>query len=270
LERDIAQTYRPLLEDHTFIFYQQRGSGASSPATEDSLISARQHVDDLEAVRAFFHLDRLILIGGSWGGGLIALYAASYPDHVERAIQFNSMPLRRPSNFTLSGMAGPRLNEAPLAPRETAYRRWTDRPDSASCTAFFTINYSIVTAAGPYRDSLVARSCYPSEGQPAKPGNAAASSITTYRRSLQSLGNWDLSDQLTKVSAPMLIVRGEEDFFSRESADDYARTYPNARLLSIPNAGHILVPEQPDRFFTAVRLFLTGSWPPDAIQVTSQ
>lgn len=43
-------------------------------------------------MRLAFGLQRVILYGHSWGGGLAALYATTYPTHVSRIIQLNPMP----------------------------------------------------------------------------------------------------------------------------------------------------------------------------------
>ncbi|HTR77793.1 MAG TPA: alpha/beta hydrolase [Gemmatimonadaceae bacterium] len=82
----------PLGKSHTLIFYDQRGSGRS-PAPHDTLhITAAKHVADLEALRVHFGIQRLAILGHSWGGELAALYAAAHPDRVARLVLEDPAP----------------------------------------------------------------------------------------------------------------------------------------------------------------------------------
>lgn len=69
----------PLAKDRTLLMYDQRGSGRSQLVTDPKMLTARDHVRDLEALRQSFGLERLTLVGFSWGAGLAALYATEYP-----------------------------------------------------------------------------------------------------------------------------------------------------------------------------------------------
>jgi pimeloyl-ACP methyl ester carboxylesterase len=76
----------PLIEHHTVIFYDQRGSGRSTAPLDSFHISLGKHLADLEAVRAHFGIARLTILGHSWGGKLAAIYAAARPDRIARLI----------------------------------------------------------------------------------------------------------------------------------------------------------------------------------------
>ncbi len=57
-------------------------------------LTANLMVEDLEAVRRAFRLDRVALLGHSWGAGLAVHYAARYPDRVRRMVLVGSVPPR--------------------------------------------------------------------------------------------------------------------------------------------------------------------------------
>lgn len=78
----------PLAKERRVIYYDQRGQGRSELIQEGSKLRYQDHVADLDAVRAHFKLDKVTLLGHSWGGLLISLYAVSHPDRVERADVF--------------------------------------------------------------------------------------------------------------------------------------------------------------------------------------
>lgn len=257
----------PLFGRHTVIFYQQRGNGRSSPSTEDSLTSATQHVEDLEAIRRAFHLSRLTLYGVSWGGGLVALYAAAYPTHVGRLLQVNPMPPRRvPLGASEFGAA--RLDSTEREQFRLAAATYFATPDSASCLAFAKLNVQIFTAPGPNRDSMIVRACRDPHRPTAEERLERARSLVVYRRTIQSLGDWDLTEALHAVSVPALIIRGDSDFLPLQGVVDYADAYPQGRYLLLPNAGHALPGDSPGPFFKAVEEFLAGGWPAGSIAHT--
>ena len=50
------------------------------------------YVADLEASEKHFKLEKMTLIGNSWGGLLISLYAVEHPESVERMVLHNPAP----------------------------------------------------------------------------------------------------------------------------------------------------------------------------------
>lgn len=69
--------------------------------------------------------------------------------------------------------------------------------------------------------------------------------------------NPKLKHRLHRVDAPTLFVRGGNDgVVSADYLAAYARLLPNARSLTIPEAGHLPHLEQPQALASAVRAFL--------------
>jgi pimeloyl-ACP methyl ester carboxylesterase len=78
-----------------------------------------------------------------------------------------------------------------------------------------------------------------------------------------SLGDWDWRPTLRAVTVPTLVIHGELDFISLESARDWA-AMPNGRLLVLARSGHFPYLEVPEAFFAAAETFLAGGWPAGA------
>ena len=76
---------------------------------------------------------------------------------------------------------------------------------------------------------------------------------------------FDLEAQLAKLSLPMLVVTGDEDWPCLLPGVFIKRTCPSAALLVIPNSGHAINIEEPAAFNAALENFLTqvdsGRWP---------
>jgi len=75
--------YDRLANGRALFYYDQRGGG-QSPVARETPVGWREHVSDLEAIRAALGLERLTLCGYSWGGLLAILYFLEHPDNVER------------------------------------------------------------------------------------------------------------------------------------------------------------------------------------------
>jgi pimeloyl-ACP methyl ester carboxylesterase len=58
------------------------------------------------------------------------------------------------------------------------------------------------------------------------------------------------------VRAPTLIVHGERDPIPLASSEATAHALPHARLITIPDSGHVPYVEATDAFLDAVRPFL--------------
>ena len=82
--KDLSSKYRCIVLD-------QRGTGKSSLSSVDSFsLNMKNYVTDLEALRNYLKLDRLTLIGHSWGGMLSMEYAAMHPEQTEKLILLSS------------------------------------------------------------------------------------------------------------------------------------------------------------------------------------
>lgn len=75
--------YDRVATGRTLFYYDQRGGG-QSPVPRETPVGWREHVGDLEGLRATLGLERLSLCGYSWGGLLALLYFLEYPGNVER------------------------------------------------------------------------------------------------------------------------------------------------------------------------------------------
>jgi len=77
---------------------------------------------------------------------------------------------------------------------------------------------------------------------------------------------FDLVDKMKTISAPTLIMTGDEDWPCLEPALLMKRTIPTAALVVMPNAGHTINLEEPAAFNAHIADFLhavdVGSWRP--------
>lgn len=75
-----------LEQSQTIIYYEQRGCGRSSDATDSSSYTVLQLTDDLEQLRQALKLNAIDLLGFSFGAELALEYAAAHPRSIRRIV----------------------------------------------------------------------------------------------------------------------------------------------------------------------------------------
>ncbi|HYF38315.1 MAG TPA: alpha/beta fold hydrolase [Gemmatimonadales bacterium] len=255
----LAEDLKPLAADHTLLFYDQRGAGRSSLVTDSAALDGQRFAEDLESLRKHFRLERVTLLGHSWGAGVAALYSARYPDRISRLLIVDGIPLRRQELVSASQNLSARRDSASRAQMEKWMEaRRADPGDARACRAYYVIWFAPffpdTTALRRSRGDFCA-------GTPESRRNKITS---VDRYVLASLGEWDWRPALHRVRRPALVIHGEADPLPVASAREWVAALPNAKLLLLRQVGHFPYLEQPEVFFAAVRTFLRGAWPKGA------
>jgi proline iminopeptidase len=260
----ILNDFAPLAAGRTVIYYDQRGNGGSDLIRDRDKLSVSKHIDDLEAVRKHFKLDKVTLLGNSWGGLLISFYAAAHPDRVERLILHH--PAYPTQELLFEGVTeiqrriNSRYNEAQR--KRWAFvsnrRNWMDAKDPrALCREFFLMLLPTYVAREESMSRFKGDVCAGSEA-------AVRNQQFANHQVWQSLGDYNVLPSLRVVKAPVLVIHGVADPIPVRSSEAWASGFPNARLLLIKDAGHVSQVETPEIFFSAVETFLKGSFPAEA------
>jgi proline iminopeptidase len=254
----------PLARNRRIIAYDQRGSGRSDLVTNRSQLAVARHVQDLEAIRLHFQIDRLTVLGNSWGGTLAGFYAAKHPDRIERIILHSSgAPTRTLANQTAREVSRRIERRYDTAQRERFDelddpQTWLKAPDPYTvCREFYRMLLPVFLAQSENPNRSKADLC-------SGPAEAVRRQLVVNSQINRSLGDWNLIPSLAAVKAPVLVIHGAADPIPLESAEAWTRALPNARLLIVENAGHLPHIEQPEIYFDAVERFLNGEWPPAA------
>lgn len=101
------EAFKTLADQFTVISYDPRGRGRSDPiadADKPAKIGIHQDVADLERIRKHFNAPKVNLIGYSYTGLMVVMYAMEFPDRVERIVQLGPVPMKfgteYPKNLT--------------------------------------------------------------------------------------------------------------------------------------------------------------------------
>ena len=264
----IRADMEPLAKGRRVIYYDQRGNGRSDLIADPEKLGYKHHVADLEALRAYFKLEKMSLLGNSWGGLLISVYAIEHPDRVERLVLDSAAPPIRGLHVDMNDEIWDRMN-ALYKPEQLARAKLLFNPDNwrkakdpaAACREFYTLVLTVY-AYGRNLDKIGFKGdvCFGSK-------DAIRMQQTVNRHIWASLGEYNLIPNLGVVKAPVLVIHGVADVIPQRASEFWASGYPNARLLLIEKAGHMSHVETPQIFFPAVETFLKGSFPTDAKKV---
>lgn len=255
----LADDLAPLARKRSVVFYDQRGAGRSTLVADPAALDAERFADDLEAVRRHFGLERVTLVGHSWGAGVAALYAMRHPDRVSRMVLIGPMPLRR-SELDRS-FAEIRSSRSPdeaarlLAARDAVR---ADPGNAGACREFYSLWFRPFFADPADMTRTRGDFC---AGSPDALRNAG---LAVGRNTMASLGDFDWRDSLERVSSPVLVLHGSQDPIPVSAAREWAAAFPNGRLLLLEGVGHFPYVEAPEAFFPAVDAFLSGGWPEEA------
>lgn len=262
LARDLA----PLGERHTVILYDMRNRGRSSRVEDGRLLTIGKDVEDLEAVRRHFGVERFVPIGYSYLGLMVVLYALDHPDRVERLVQLGPVPREFGTEYPASLV---HRDSAPVVSPAAAAR--LDSLERAGWAADHPREFceeSRVTAVrlvgDPAKAAKLPNLCDMPNEWP-----------VNFRRHLEhhfaDVQRLDLpKEALKRVRMPVLTVHGTWDRNAPYAAGrEWALSLPDARLLTVERAAHQVVTDAPEVVLPAIEQFVGGRWPAGAEKVRS-
>ncbi len=248
----LLEDFRPLASGRTLVFYDVRNRGRSDAVTDPARLARGIHndVDDLDAVRRALGLDRLALIGHSYMGLMVILYAVKHPSRVERIVQIGPMgpdPRKQyPPELTANDDV---LRDALAKVAELQKERAAYDP-VAFCRKLWSILRVIYVTDPADADKVRWDRCDLSNER---------GFLKYWTESvLPSIHALALTaEDFARVTAPVLTIHGAKDRSAPYGGGkDWAENLRNARLVTVAAAGHAPWIEAPDDVFGAIAEFL--------------
>lgn len=258
----LADLLHPLAEGRRLIFYDPRSRGRSSAVTDGRHLSVEEDVADLEALRRYFGLDRMALLGSSYHAAVTALYAFESPERVSRMLLVSPITPKIPGEWAQEIPSSEVLIHPPGIPRlEEMQREGVDLEDPvAYCRAWFL--YFLLPAM---MGELGAASRFPLDDVCSFPNEWPQHTMPLYfEHIIPKMKGWDFRPGLSGLEMPLLVLQGTDDVVPLEASREWAAHAGNARFLRIQGSGHHPYIERPQEFFPAAEAFLKGAWPQGA------
>lgn len=236
------------------IYYDQRGRGLSGEGVQPDEVSLQSELADLDAVRAHFQVERVALLGHSWGGLLALEYALHYPHRVSHLLLMNSAPV---SHADLVTFREERLRTAREDVEQLQVLATTDAyqaGDLEEDAAYYRIHFRAAFRHKEQCEQLVAR--LRTNQTPAGILKARAIEQRLYEQTWLR-ADYNLANGLPQLDVPTLVLHGEKDFIPLACVASIAQALPRARLVVLPDCGHFSYLEAPAVVQQALSTFFT-------------
>lgn len=222
------------------VFYDQRGTGASKRLQPGAPQSMDAQVADLEAVRSELSLDRVALVGDSYGGLLVMAYAAAYPKHVAKLVLSDSAAPAWKNIVHLLPQVFPDTEEA----GEAEDKKLAANPEAAAQASLLN-HFRMIFYSPELRDAYMAHmgdiGYVPAVAE-------AVSKATT---------DLDLTAKLPGFHFPTLVITGRYDMnVAPLTAWRMAHAIPGAKIVFFEKSGHLPSYEEPQKYREVLEGFL--------------
>jgi len=229
------------------IMYDQLGCGKSPVPSNPAMWTVELFVEEVDVVRQALGLERLHILGQSWGGMLGMEYALTQPEGVESLIICDS-----PGRMDLWVEEANRLRaDLPSDVQETLLKHeqagTTDDPAyEEACLVFYNRHVCRV----PWSDS-VSRSFaqMPNEVYLTMNGPSEFHCIGTLR-------TWDVTPRLGEITIPTLVISGRYDEATPRISQEVSDGIPGSEWVLFEESSHMPHEEEPERFRQVVVDFL--------------
>lgn len=235
---------------HRVVAVDLPGFGASElPRGE---ISIPGYARFLEQVCDLMSIDAAAVVGNSMGGYVAAELAIASPQRVERLMLVSAAGITTEYLHRDAIMTGTRVVAA-VATRAAARHEWlARRPGLRRIALSFVVRHPERLSA-PLAHELMAGS--------GKPGFLPAMEAILVHR---------ISERLPQIACPTLVVWGEDDrVIPVRDAKRFGELILDARVVVLPDTGHVAMLERPERFNALLEEFLTERPAPAAPDAVS-
>lgn len=238
----------PLAAGRQVVLYDQRGRG-QTPAPPGLRAARIEHdVLDIVALREALGLAQWDLAGHSWGGGMALLAAAEDPAGVRRVVTFDAV------GATSRWLDA--LHESALAHLE--HRGATEARELLAVLDPLLLHEPDPDRHAEYSRTMYAAWFHDQAMRSFSPPLARSPTGAVVAARLRREG-FDWRERYAAVRAPVLLVHGVEDALPIAEAYASAALIPHARVVAIPDAGHMPFFENPEPSFAAALAFLDAA-----------
>ena len=235
-------------EGRPVIFYDQLGSGRSDRPKDASLWTLPRFVEELGQVREALGLDRVHILGSSWGSMLATEYMLNEPLGVVSLV-FAGPALSAPRwEEDVRGLLSGLSEESRRIILECEEAEDYDSEDYERAVMEFTQKH--VCRVSPWPGYVT--SSFESVNEDVYRQMWGPSEFTV----TGTLRQFDRVDQLRRIRVPVLFICGRYDEATPSTTEYYHHNLPGSELHVVEDASHMQHVEQPDEFIGVVGDFL--------------
>jgi pimeloyl-ACP methyl ester carboxylesterase len=232
-----------LAEKHTVYMIDQRNHGRSPFANSHTFNDMR---DDLAEFFGKHKIEKATVLGHSMGGKAAMWFALDFPEKVEKLVIADIAPkdyllLKEDSQFYLHQnilLAMQEIDFSKIKSRNDVDDFMVQKIDDVNIRQFLLKNVAKDKINHQYKWRVNAEVLYDHLDEIVSGVNK----------------NW-FEDRIPVTSYPVIFIRGmKSKYILPEDEPMIKEIYPDSKIIDIPDAGHWLHAEQPEKFMQAVML----------------
>ncbi len=237
------QKYACLQGVSGLVFHDPRGCGQSS-RNDLSACNMNNYIDDVEAIRQHLALEKIVVIGKSYGAMCALGYALRYPHAVQKLVLSAGAPSYRFLNKAKKNLQRVGTPEQ----IQVAKKLWAGSfANNEELLHYFCLTnslYSVKAITQPNVFDLT---------QKAK--QFAYDVLNEGFRN--EFWHFDYEHQLRRIVCPTLILAGKRDWITDVELSEFMAAHiPYSQLQVFKNASHAMEADVPDAYFTALADFV--------------
>ncbi|MCD8511233.1 MAG: alpha/beta fold hydrolase [Bacillus sp. (in: Bacteria)] len=231
----------PLTKYVQFVYIDNRGSGLSDKGPQHSY-TLENNVEDVEALREYLGLEKIWLLGQSYGGMVALSYAAKYQGNLEGMLLLTTSASYRFMEDAKEKVLAIGTEEQ----RRMAEVLWRGEFQSMEELGEF---YKVM---GPlYSYSKVVAKSMPVNFPGERSYEALNEGFGRF------LWDYDVRDRLRGISIPTLVIGGRHDWITPvEHSVEIGEGIPGSKLVIFENSSHSIMRDEPEKFLNVVSKFL--------------
>lgn len=227
-------------ENRRVVFYDQRGNGRSAALKPGQSCTLADQIDDLDALRAHLGLEKMDLLGGSWGGFLGMAYSARHPERISHLILVDSAAPKWSDTIFLFDKVFPETVE-----RQAALNYAAEFGDKSADDESIREYLSMIFYSPEKRDAALK---VLTPGSYTKAVNEAVS---------HDVARFDLNPEIKKFKFPTLVITGRYDMnVAPLIAYQIHKAIPGSQFAVFEKSSHLPFTEEPEAFARTVEEFL--------------
>jgi proline-specific peptidase len=237
-----------LADERDVVVYDQLGCGNSSQPSDPSLWTVELYVAEVAAVRDALGIDRVHLLGHSWGGMLALEVALTQPAGLESLVLSSTLSSAKlweseaqrlraelPDDVRIVLEMHERAGTLDDPAYESAVRAYLER-HLCRIDPWPEVVEEIMRST---RDEVYDTMWGPNEMLPTG-----------------TLAGWDVTPRLGEIRVPALVLCGRYDEATPHQAEVIAAGIPDADIVVFEESAHLSTIEEPERYVAVVRAFL--------------
>jgi len=228
------QPFMPTLSEHFQVvrldFFDQ---GTSDKMKSETYTQSIQ-VDLIHALLSHLGIDKIHVVGISYGGEVALQFAIQYPNQIGRLLLFNTAPN---TNAWLTEIG----------------RSWIETGKTRNGSHYYKTTIPVIYSPHFYEERL---DWMKKREQILIPIFSNPEFLDQMERLTLSAESYDVRNQLSQITCPTLIISAEEDYLTPLPNQEFLHSHIKDSLwMKIPFAGHASMYEKPLLFTTLITGF---------------